>query len=78
MQRKLLRFLIVTLLLILLPTYGHVQAHQSITAGPYTIEYGWLSEPPVVGQSNAIVINISQESAAAATPQVQEFGARRS
>jgi hypothetical protein len=46
-----------------------VQAHQTITAGPYAIEYGWLSEPPVVGQSNAIVINVSQENASGATSQ---------
>jgi hypothetical protein len=34
-------------------------AHESITVGDYTIEVGWLNEPPVVGQHNAIVVNIS-------------------
>lgn len=34
-------------------------AHEAVTAGNYTIEYGWLDEPPVAGQDNAIVINIS-------------------
>jgi len=33
-------------------------AHESITAGNYTLEVGWLSEPPVVGQQNAIVVNV--------------------
>ncbi len=34
-------------------------AHESITVGDYTLEVGWLSEPPVVGQQNAIVVNVS-------------------
>jgi hypothetical protein len=34
-------------------------AHESITVGDYTVEIGWLSEPPIVGQQNAIVVNVS-------------------
>jgi hypothetical protein len=34
-------------------------AHESITIGDYTIEIGWLNEPPIVGQHNAIVVNVS-------------------
>lgn len=34
-------------------------AHESITVGDYTLEVGWLNEPPVVGQHNAIVVNVS-------------------
>jgi hypothetical protein len=34
-------------------------AHESITVGDYTIEVGWLSEPPVVGQHNAITVHVS-------------------
>ena len=34
-------------------------AHESITVGDYTLEVGWLSEPPVVGQHNAIVVHVS-------------------
>src|SRR6186997_1097056 len=37
-------------------------AHQSITVGDYTLEIGWLSEPPIVGQQNAIVVNVSTTS----------------
>jgi len=37
-------------------------AHESITVGDYTLEVGWLSEPPVVGQQNAIVVNVSTTS----------------
>jgi hypothetical protein len=36
-----------------------VLAHGSITVGDYTIEIGWLNEPPIVGQQNAIVVNVS-------------------
>jgi hypothetical protein len=34
-------------------------AHESITVGDYTIEIGWLNEPPIAGQHNAIVVNVS-------------------
>jgi hypothetical protein len=36
-----------------------VLAHESITVGDYTLEVGWLNEPPIVGQHNAIVVNVS-------------------
>ena len=39
-----------------------VLAHEEITVGDYTLEVGWLSEPPVVGQQNAIVVNIRASS----------------
>jgi hypothetical protein len=40
----------------------HVQfvlAHETITVGDYTLEVGWLNEPPVVEQHNAIVVHVS-------------------
>jgi hypothetical protein len=46
----------------LLTSYSIVFAHESITVGDYTLEIGWLSEPPVVGQQNAIVVNVSTTS----------------
>jgi hypothetical protein len=39
-----------------------VFAHESITVGDYTIEIGWVNEPPIVGQQNAIVVNVSTTS----------------
>ena len=33
-------------------------AHEAVTIGDYTLEIGWLSEPPIVGQQNAIVVNV--------------------
>jgi hypothetical protein len=37
-------------------------AHESITVGDYTLEIGWRGEPPIVGQQNAIVVNVSTTS----------------
>jgi hypothetical protein len=34
-------------------------AHTTITNGPYNVEIGWLDEPPIVGQMNAIVMNLT-------------------
>ncbi len=44
--------------LLLLPVAAF--AHETVTAGDFEVEYGWLSEPAVVGQPNAVVINISK------------------
>lgn len=46
-------------LIILILNFQLVMAHESITVGDYTLEVGWLSEPPVVGQPNAIVVHVS-------------------
>jgi hypothetical protein len=43
-------------------SYQIAFAHESITVGDYTLEIGWLSEPPIVGQQNAIVVNVSTTS----------------
>ena len=38
---------------------GLASAHTTVTNGPYNVEIGWLDEPPIVGQMNAIVMNLS-------------------
>ncbi len=38
---------------------GIVYAHTTVTNGPYNVEIGWLDEPPIVGQMNAVVMNLS-------------------
>ena len=43
-------------------SYQTAFAHESITVGDYTLEVGWLSEPPVVGQHNAILVQVSRTS----------------
>ena len=35
-------------------------AHTRVEAGPYAIVVGWLVEPPIVGERNALVIEISE------------------
>ena len=62
MNRKafLISFLVIAALLALPMT---VSAHQTVTVGDYDIEYGWVNEPAVVNQPNAVVINISQKGA---------------
>jgi hypothetical protein len=40
-----------------------VFAHETVTVGDYDIEYGWVNEPVIVNQPNAIVINISKHMA---------------
>lgn len=39
-----------------------VFAHESVTVGDYTFEIGWLDEPPITGQRNAVVLNIYETS----------------
>ena len=37
-------------------------AHESITVGDYTLVVGWLNEPPIAGQPNAIVVEVTTTS----------------
>ncbi len=46
----------------LLAIFSAVQvasAHETVSVGDYDVEYGWVSEPAVVGQPNAVVINLT-------------------
>lgn len=45
-----------------------VLAHETITVGDYEIEVGWLNEPPIVGEKNAIVVNVSDTSGGGEQP----------
>jgi hypothetical protein len=59
MNKKFLLPACLIALIALLLGYQTAFAHESITVGDYTLEIGWLSEPPIVGQQNAIVVNVS-------------------
>ena len=37
-----------------------VSAHTTIQVGEYQVEIGWLNEPPIAGQQNGIVVNVSE------------------
>ena len=65
MSRLTLRVLSALILLAALCLPLAVSAHETVTAGDYEIEYGWLNEPPVAGQPNAVVINIGHVEAGA-------------
>jgi len=43
-------------------------AHEGVTIGDYEIEIGWINEPPIVGQQNAIIVNVSNTSGGDARP----------
>ena len=43
-------------------------AHEGVTVGDYEIEIGWVNEPPIVGQQNALVVNVSNTSSGEAQP----------
>jgi hypothetical protein len=51
-------------LLALLISHQTALAHETITVGDYEIEVGWVNEPPVAGQQNAIAINVTNTSSA--------------
>src|SRR5215211_2689954 len=43
-------------------------AHESVTVGDYEFEIGWVDEPPIVGQQNAILVNVTNMSGGEAQP----------
>ena len=58
---------LITLLALLL-NFQLVLAHESVTVGDYEIEYGWLNEPVIIGQMNALVVNVSDTSGGDSQP----------
>jgi hypothetical protein len=62
MQRTALGLAGIFVCLALLLNVQPVLAHESITVGDYTLVVGWLNEPPVAGQHNAIIIEVSTTS----------------
>jgi hypothetical protein len=50
------------MILVILLTFGLVSvawAHQTIQVGDYAVEYGWVNEPAIVNQANAVVVNLT-------------------
>lgn len=58
-QTKHLWKLLLFSLLLLLPST--VLAHTRVEIGPYVVVVGWLHEPPIVGERNSLVFEISAE-----------------
>jgi hypothetical protein len=44
-------------------TYQIASAHTTIHVGDYDVEIGWVDEPPIVGQRNAVVVNVTNTTA---------------
>jgi hypothetical protein len=59
MSRKIFLAVCLFVMASLLFNIHTVSAHTTIQVGKYQVEIGWVSEPPIVGQQNAIVVNVS-------------------
>ena len=59
MKKQVLSLARIFVFIALILNFQTALAHESITIGDYTLEVGWLSEPPVVGQHNAIVVHVT-------------------
>lgn len=68
MNRKKLRIAGLISFVLLIFNSQLVLAHETITVGNYEIEVGWLTEPPIAGQQNAVVLNFSDTSSGDAQP----------
>jgi hypothetical protein len=68
MKKKFFVTACLTVLIALFTRYQIVFAHETIPVGPYEIEVGWLTEPPIVGEKNAIALNVSDTSGGGEQP----------
>src|SRR5215213_1669136 len=68
MNKKLIVSACLTAVLALLLNYQTAYAHVDITVGDYAFEIGWVDEPPIVGQQNAILVNVLDTSGGEAKP----------
>ncbi len=59
MFRKLTRILCVLLLLGLVSIPRIASAHESVTVGKYELEIGWLIEPVLLGDTNAVFLSVT-------------------
>ena len=60
MKKKILLNALLVALIALAISFQIVLAHETVTVGDYEIEIGWVSEPPIVGQQNAVVVNVAK------------------
>jgi hypothetical protein len=54
--------------IVLILNFQLASAHEGVTVGDYEIEIGWVNEPPIVGQHNALVVNVSNTSGGTVQP----------
>ena len=70
MRRTLLRALGALLLLASLLVPLVASAHQTVTDSDYNIENGWVNEPVIINQPNAVVVNITPKLTGADSGQI--------
>ena len=63
MKKKIFFNALLVALLALAATFQIVLAHETVTVGDYQIEIGWVNEPPIVGQQNDVVVNVTKAEA---------------
>ena len=68
MQKKPFIVACVIVLTALLINFQIAFAHEGVTVGDYELEIGWLNEPPIVGQQNAVVVNVTDTSGGGSEP----------
>lgn len=68
MNKKVFGFAGLIALLSLLLNFQLALAHESVTVGDYELEIGWVDEPPIAGQQNAILVIVSNTSGGEAQP----------
>ena len=68
MKEKYIVTAVLLALIALLTSTQAVFAHETLTVGDYEIEVGWLTEPPIAGEKNAIVLHVSDASGGGAKP----------
>jgi len=68
LNKKVLGFAGLVALLTLLLNFQLALAHESVTVGDYELEIGWVEEPPIAGQQNAILVIVSNTSGGEAQP----------
>lgn len=67
------RATIALMLIALLSIPAIVYAHEEITVGDYKIKYGWINEPPIAGEPNAVMLDIVNSKDANAKIDVTEL-----
>lgn len=55
---------LVTALPLLLATAPAASAHVTEASGPFRVELGWGSEPPLAGQANSVEVGVSDAAGA--------------
>jgi hypothetical protein len=73
MSRKVLIVALVVSFIAIVFSVQTALAHTTIHVGNYDVEIGWVDEPPIVGQRNAIVVNVSNTTNASAQVDISKL-----